>query len=89
MRKFSANCRFLLQLFLLNCSKALKNQDYDKFISYNLGILIRNSRKIKLLGKFEHSRHRSVTNAFVYMVAALINYQMSDNKPSITSLLIC
>ncbi|KDO02927.1 hypothetical protein REISMN_04410 [Rickettsia tamurae subsp. buchneri] len=45
--------------------------------------------KIKLLGKFEHSRHRSVTNAFVHMVAALINYQMSDNKPSITSLLIC
>ncbi|WP_083787784.1 MULTISPECIES: hypothetical protein [spotted fever group] len=43
----------------------------------------------KLLGKFEHSRHRSVTNAFVHMVAALINYQMSDNKPSITSLLIC
>ena len=29
--------------------------------------------KIKLLGKFEHSRHRSVTNAFVHMVAALIN----------------
>lgn len=44
--------------------------------------------KIKLLGKFEHSRHRSVTNAFIHMIAALINYQMSDNKPSITSLLI-
>ena len=43
--------------------------------------------KIKLLGKFEHSRHRSVTNAFVHMVAALINYQLSDNKPSIKSLL--
>ena len=43
--------------------------------------------KIKLLGKFEHSRHRSVTNAFVHMVAALINYQLSDDKPSISSLL--
>ena len=43
--------------------------------------------KIKLLGKFEHSRHRSVTNAFVHMVAALISYQLSDNKPSIISLL--
>ena len=43
--------------------------------------------KIKLLGKFEHSRHRSVTNAFVHMVAALISYQLSDNKPSIKSLL--
>ena len=43
--------------------------------------------KIKLLGKFEHLRHRSVTNAFVHMVAALISYQLSDNKPSIKSLL--
>lgn len=43
--------------------------------------------KIKLLGKFEHSRHRSVTNAFVHMVAALISYELSDNKPSIKSLL--
>ena len=43
--------------------------------------------EIKLLGKFEHSRHRSVTNAFVQMVAALINYQLSDDKPSISSLL--
>ena len=42
--------------------------------------------KIKLLGKFEHSRHRLVTNAFIHMVAAFINYQLSDNKPSITSL---
>ena len=30
--------------------------------------------KIKLLGKFEHSRHRSVTNAFVHMVLTLINH---------------
>ena len=43
--------------------------------------------KIKLLGKFEHSRHRSVTHAFVHMVAALVNYQLSDDKPSISSLL--
>ena len=43
--------------------------------------------KIKLLGKFEHSRHRSVTNAFVHVVAALINYQLADDKPSISSLL--
>ena len=32
--------------------------------------------KIKLLGKFEHSRHRSVTNPFVKMFAALINQQL-------------
>ena len=43
--------------------------------------------KIKLLGKLEHSRHRLVTNAFVHMVAALINYQLSNDKPSILPLL--
>ena len=43
--------------------------------------------KIKLLGKFENFRHRSVTSAFVHMVVALINYQLSNDKPSISSLL--
>jgi hypothetical protein len=43
--------------------------------------------KIKFLGKFEHSRHRSVSNAFVHMIASLINYQALDRKPSIVSLL--
>lgn len=43
--------------------------------------------KIKFLGKFEHSRHRSVRNAFVHMMASLINYQMLEDKPSVVSLL--
>jgi hypothetical protein len=44
--------------------------------------------KIKLLNKFEHSRHRSVKNAFSHMIASLINYQLLPLKPSINSLLI-
>ena len=43
--------------------------------------------RIKLLDKFEHSRHRSPTNAFSHMVACLINYQLLEQKPSIKSLL--
>ena len=43
--------------------------------------------KIKFLGKFEHSRHRSVPNAFLHTMASLINYQALDLKPSIGSLL--
>jgi hypothetical protein len=43
--------------------------------------------KIKLLNKFEHSRYRSPLNAFSHMLASLINYQLLDNKPSISSLL--
>ena len=43
--------------------------------------------RIKLLDKFEHSRHRSPINAFSHMLASLINYQLLDKKPSINSLL--
>ena len=43
--------------------------------------------RIKLLDKFEHSRHRSPMNAFSHMLASLINYQLLDKKPSIKSLL--
>ncbi|MGX6960605.1 MAG: transposase [Rickettsia endosymbiont of Pentastiridius leporinus] len=43
--------------------------------------------RIKLLNKFEHSRHRSVKNAFSLMIASLINYQLLPNKPAIHSFL--
>jgi hypothetical protein len=43
--------------------------------------------KIKFPEKFELSKHRSVPNAFVHMMASLINYQALDHKPSIVSLL--
>lgn len=43
--------------------------------------------RIKLLNKFEHSRHRSPVNAFSHMMACLINYQLLDTKPSIKSLI--
>jgi len=59
----------------------------DKILLLKRALIESVFAKIKLLGKFEHSRHRSVTNAFVHMVAALISYQLSDNKPSIKSLL--
>jgi hypothetical protein len=44
--------------------------------------------RIKLLNKFEHSRHRSPVNAFSHMIACLINYQLLPNKPSIKNLLL-
>lgn len=43
--------------------------------------------RIKLLDKFEHSRHRSHINAFSHMLASLINYQLLEHKPSIASLI--
>jgi hypothetical protein len=43
--------------------------------------------RIKLLDKFEHSRHRSPINAFSHMIASLVNYQLLEQKPSIASLI--
>ncbi len=43
--------------------------------------------KLKFLDKLEHSRHRSIINAFSHMLSSLINYQLQENKPSIKSLL--
>jgi len=43
--------------------------------------------KLKFLDKLEHSRHRSVTNAFCHMIANLINYQLQDSKPSIATIM--
>ena len=34
--------------------------------------------KLKFLDKFEHSRHRSVTNALSHMLPCLINYQLQE-----------
>lgn len=41
--------------------------------------------RIKLLDKFEHTRHRSPINALSHMVSSLINYQLLTDKPSIKS----
>ena len=60
----------------------------DKILSLERVLIESVFSKIKLLGKFERPRHRSVTNVFVHMVAALIHYQMPDNKPSIKYSLI-
>ena len=39
--------------------------------------------RIKLLGNFEHSRHRSVDNVFLHMIASLINCQLLPHKPQL------
>lgn len=38
---------------------------------------------LKCLNTFTHHRHRSPINAFVHLIAALINYQLRTDKPKI------
>ena len=58
---------------------------YNKVMSTKRILIESVIGRIKLLDKFERSRHRSVTNAFAYMIAYLIHYQLLPDKPSIES----
>ena len=58
----------------------------DKILSLKRILIESVFSRIKLLGKFEHSRHRSPINAFIHMIARLINYQLLDDKPSLKSI---
>lgn len=59
----------------------------DKVILLKRALIESVIGKLKFLDKLEHSRHRSVTNAFCHMIANLINYQLKDGKPSIASII--
>ncbi|WP_375330190.1 IS982 family transposase [Candidatus Tisiphia endosymbiont of Nemotelus uliginosus] len=59
----------------------------DKIILLKRALIESVIGKLKFLDKLEHSRHRSVTNAFSHMISCLINYQLQDRKPSIKKLL--
>ena len=59
----------------------------DKVMLFKRALIETVIGKLKFLEKLEHSRHRSVTNAFSHMLSCLINYQLQENKPSIKSLL--
>ncbi len=58
----------------------------DKILSCKRILIEAIIGRIKLLGKFEHTRHRSPVHAFVHMIAQLINYQLLDRKPSFNNL---
>lgn len=59
----------------------------DKCLLRRRGFVETIFSSIKSLGIFEHSRHRSVTNAFCHIFAALITYQMRDDKPTLINVL--
>jgi len=42
---------------------------------------------LKALNTLIHSRHRSPLNAFVHLIAGLINYQLRNDKPSLQNIL--
>lgn len=43
---------------------------------------------LKTLNTLVHSRHRNPLNAFVHLIAGIINYQLRDDKPSLQNFLI-
>jgi hypothetical protein len=41
---------------------------------------------LKRTMSIEHTRHRSVTNAFIHIFSTLVSYQLLEGKPEITPL---
>jgi hypothetical protein len=89
-KEFAANLKTQGIHMITRIKKGMKNvlMDLnDKIMLLKRSLIETVISKIKLLEKFEHSRHRPVQNAFTHMLSCLINYQLQDNKPSIVSLI--
>jgi hypothetical protein len=59
----------------------------DKLLLFRRGLIDSVIDRLKNGCQIEHSRHRSVTNAFVHLIAGLVAYCHLPQKPSLQSLL--
>jgi IS5 family transposase len=74
-------------LLITRLKKNMKNKLLllqDKLLLYKRTIVETIFGRLKQFQKLWHSRHRSVFNAFCHLMACLISYQLSPNKPLIT-----
>ena len=55
----------------------------DKAMLQRRGFIETIFSSLKSLGTFVHHRHRCPINAFVHLLAGLINYQLRDDKPTL------
>ena len=55
----------------------------DKILSRQRSIIETINDQLKNISQIEHSRHRSINNFFVNLVAGLIAYCHQDKKPSL------
>jgi hypothetical protein len=55
----------------------------DKLLSRKRSIIETINDQLKNISQIEHSRHRSVTNFMVNMVAGLVAYTHQEKKPSL------
>lgn len=77
-------------LLITRLKKNMKNKLLllqDKFWLYKRNIVETIFGKLKLFDKLWHSRFRSLENAFCTLLACLISYQISPQKPSISDVI--
>ncbi len=55
----------------------------DKILLRKRSIIETVNDQLKNISQIEHSRHRSITNFMVNLVAGLIAYTCQDKKPSL------
>ena len=56
---------------------------FDKLILKKRSIIETINDQLKNIGVLEHSRHRSLNNFFVNIIACLAAYSYQENKPSL------
>lgn len=59
---------------------------WDKLMLRKRSIIETIIDQLKNISQIEHSRHRSVTNFFVNLIAGLTAYSLKEKKPSITNI---
>lgn len=56
---------------------------FDKLLTRKRAIIETVNDQLKNISQIEHTRHRSIANFMVNLVAALIAYTYQDKKPSL------
>jgi transposase len=64
--------------------KEVKRSDFDKAILKQRSLIETIFDELKNLCQIEHTRHRSITNCMVNLMAGLVAYCLMPNKPSLT-----
>ena len=63
--------------------KPVPRTNFEKAILYRRSLIETVIGELKNLCQIEHTRHRSITNFGVNLMAGIVAYCLSDNKPSL------
>jgi hypothetical protein len=69
--------------------KPVQRTDFEKALLQRRSLIETVFDQLKNLCQIEHTRHRSVSNFVVNLIAGIVAYSLSDNKPSLDLAFSC